>query len=235
MAFTLENVVPWGRSLDEYVSMFDLSETDLESTILGCGDGPASFNMEMHQKGRRVISADPVYRFTEEEIRSRIDATYRLIMEQIGNNMENFIWEQAKSPEHLGKNRMATMERFLADFNRGKTEKRYLAYSLPELPFDDHGFDLALCSHFLFLYPDQLSLEFHIAAIKEMLRVAKEVRIFPLLTLDCEIYPRMEKVYEWIEQSGHKYKVETVKYEFQRGGNQMIRIRQITGIKVPFL
>lgn len=44
MPFTLENIVPWGRSLDEYISMFQLSGKDLDAKILGCADGPASFN-----------------------------------------------------------------------------------------------------------------------------------------------------------------------------------------------
>jgi len=36
MGFTLEKVVPWGRSYDEYVSMFGLSEADLRLRVLGC-------------------------------------------------------------------------------------------------------------------------------------------------------------------------------------------------------
>ena len=44
MGFTLDKVVPWGRSYNEYVSMFALSEADLKLPILGCGDGPAEFN-----------------------------------------------------------------------------------------------------------------------------------------------------------------------------------------------
>ena len=119
---------------------------------------------------------------------------------------------------------MAAMGQFLSDFDKGKMGNRYLAYSLPELPFEDRSFDLALCSHFLFLYPDQLSVDFHIESIREMIRVAREVRIFPLLTLNGQTYPRIGTVYNWIEQSNHIYKVEKVNYEFQRGGNQMLRI-----------
>ena len=44
MTFTLDRIVPWGRTFDEYRAMFALSTTDLEGRILGCGDGPASFN-----------------------------------------------------------------------------------------------------------------------------------------------------------------------------------------------
>jgi len=39
MGFTLEKVVSWGRSYDEYVAMFDLTEADLEHRILGCVRG----------------------------------------------------------------------------------------------------------------------------------------------------------------------------------------------------
>lgn len=76
---------------------------------------------------------------------------------------------------------MAAMKNFLNDFEVGKRDKRYVYAGLPVLPFADHQFDLSLSSHFLFLYNDNLSLEFHLQAINEMLRVSKEVRIFPSL------------------------------------------------------
>jgi hypothetical protein len=44
--FTLDRIVPWGRSFDEYQHMFALSDVDLRSRILGCADGPAAFNVE---------------------------------------------------------------------------------------------------------------------------------------------------------------------------------------------
>ena len=46
MAMKLEKVVPFGRSLDEYIKMFKLTVADLGKRILGVGDGPASFNAE---------------------------------------------------------------------------------------------------------------------------------------------------------------------------------------------
>src|SRR6185295_17577448 len=70
MAFKYEEAVPWGRSFDEYCRMFDLTTDDLERSILGCADGPASFNAEMSRLGKRVISCDPLYRFTREQIQS---------------------------------------------------------------------------------------------------------------------------------------------------------------------
>jgi hypothetical protein len=70
----LEEVVPWGRNLAEYRSMFSLSATDLNAKILGCGDGPASFNAEMTELGHSVVSIDPIYQFSTEQIEQRVRA-----------------------------------------------------------------------------------------------------------------------------------------------------------------
>lgn len=70
MAFTLDQVVPWGRSYDEYVAMFALDDADLQRRILGCGDGPASFNAVLSRRGGNVVSVDPLYQYSGGEIRS---------------------------------------------------------------------------------------------------------------------------------------------------------------------
>lgn len=57
----LENIIPWGRSLEEYQKVFGLPDDDLNKKILGCGDGSKSFNAEETERGCQVISCDPVY------------------------------------------------------------------------------------------------------------------------------------------------------------------------------
>ena len=93
---------------------------------------------------------------------------------------------------------------------------------LPKLPFENDRFDLALCSHFLFLYFDNFSAEFHLESILEMCRVTKEVRIFPLLKLSGEISPLVMPMIEKLATKGYKSKVKHVDYEFQKEGNQMM-------------
>jgi hypothetical protein len=78
MAFSLDEIVPWGRSFDEYAGMFGLTEADLSGCILGCGDGPASFNAEASQRGYSVVSCDPIYRFSAAQIEQRIYKVVRL-------------------------------------------------------------------------------------------------------------------------------------------------------------
>ncbi len=224
MAFTLDTVVPWGRSMEEYVTMFELSENDLDSRILGCADGPASFNAEMKDLGRRVISIDPVYAFSAEQIREQIDRTYPTILQELRTNSGDYVWDRFSSPEHLGQLRMESMNRFLADFPRGHEDGRYVPGELPDLPFGNEAFDLALCSHFLFLYSEQLSAEFHFRAIAEMLRVAKEVRIFPLVALGGGPSPYLEALCGYLYECDRTAEVRTVDYEFQRGAHQMLSI-----------
>jgi hypothetical protein len=222
--FTLDQVVPWGRSFDEYRRMFRLSNEDLRSRILGCGDGPASFNAEATHRGFTVVSCDPLYRFDTGAIRSRINATYPQVMDQARQNVDDFIWNVIPSIEELGVVRMRAMDAFLDDFDAGKAQGRYVEAGLPTLPFDTATFDLAVCSHFLFLYSAQLTREFHLAALDELCRVAREVRVFPLLALGPTPSPHVEPARTHLAVRGFNVSIEKVDYEFQRGCNQVMRI-----------
>lgn len=226
MGFTLDKVVPWGRSYDEYVAMFDLTEVDLKLRVLGCGDGPAGFNSELTKRGGHVTSIDPIYVFAATQIRSRISETYDIVMAQMRKNQNDYVWKIISSVEQLGDIRMSAMETFLADFDAGKERGRYVVGQLPSLPFESKKFDIAVSSHFLFLYSAHLSAEFHLQALQEMLRVAREVRVFPLLTLDGAVSPHLQFVSEHLAQDVG-VEIKRVPYEFQRGGNEMLVIKSV--------
>ena len=91
-------------------------------------------------------------------------------------------------------------------------------------------FDLVLCSHLLFLYSEQLSLDFHLQSVQELCRVAQEVRIFPLLDLARDKSRHIEPVSEHMKRLGYKVDICRVNYEFQRGGNQMMKIGRVEGV-----
>jgi hypothetical protein len=104
--------------------MFSLTNDNLRRRILGCGDSPASFNAATHQMGNRVVSIDPLYQFSAEEIRGRIRAVCLTILEQLVANQSAYVWTTVLSTEDLGRIRMKAMEEFLADyeFQRGSNE-----------------------------------------------------------------------------------------------------------------
>lgn len=218
----LDSIVPWGRSFEEYRSMFGLTEHDLTKRILGCGDGPASFNAELTQHGGQVISADPIYQFSGQQIQERIEEVYPHIMDQMRENASHYLWETTKDVDTLGDIRMAAMTRFLADYQQGQQHGRYRHAALPSLPFDDHQFDLAVCSHFLFLYSEHFTLEEHILSMKELCRIAREVRVYPLLSLDGSPSQHTEAVCSALNESGIQTSFQPVHYQFQKGANEML-------------
>jgi hypothetical protein len=117
----LHEVVPWGRSLDEYRRLFALSETDLKGRLLGCGDGPASFNAELAalRKTQRLVSVDPLYAFTGPEIASRVEQTYETIISNVKRNPERYLWTYFSNPDALGAARAIELRNASTDPREG--------------------------------------------------------------------------------------------------------------------
>src|SRR5687768_7056828 len=116
MPVKLDSIVPWGRSFDEYVRMFALTDADLARSIVDCAAGPSSFNAEARARGGRVVSVDPVYQFPPAQIRARVAAVRDTMLEQVRGQPGQFTWEHIRSPEHLEQVRMGAMETFLEDY-----------------------------------------------------------------------------------------------------------------------
>ena len=225
MAFKLNSVVPWGRNMEEYILMFRLNESDLSRKIAGFGDGPACFNCEMTEKGGNVTSFDPIYQFSKTDLEKRIEEVRVIVMQQMSENMDNYVWKNIKNLNELEFTRMSAMRKFLSDYEKGKAERRYVFHELPNrLLYDDNHFDIGLSSHFLLMYTS-LGYDFHIASMTEMLRVCKEIRIFPIVDLDANKTALTEKVIDYFKKD---YNVEIVKteYEFQKGENKLLIIRK---------
>lgn len=225
MELRLEEVVPWGRSAAEYAAMFALTPQDLAVRLLDCGGGPSSFTAEMSAQGRRVTACDPLYAFSAEQIRQRIAATSTRMTALTEASKDRFRWDTYGSPSQLAQLRLNTMRRFLDDYPAGRAQGRYVVGALPTLPFAAESFDLALCSHLLFTYSEHLPAAFHIASLLDLVRVAREVRVFPLVTaFTAETSPHLAPVLEHLQTHGCAVEMRPVEYEFQLGGNQMLCI-----------
>jgi hypothetical protein len=117
------------------------------------------------------------------------------------------------------------MERFLADYPGPGASLRYVDAALPSLPFEDDAFELALVSHLLFTYSEHLGADGHRDGLRELLRVSREVRLFPLVALDGEPSPHVDPVIAQAEAAGWKADIVPVDYAFQRGADRMLRLR----------
>lgn len=207
--------------------MFGLTEDDLKKRILGCGDGPASFNAEGTKRGSQITSCDPVYQFQADEIHRRIDDVYPEIMAKMRQGADNYIWESLSSVEQLGEVRMKAMSRFLSDFDTGCQQGRYVSASLPSLPFPDSEFELALCSHYLFLYSDHVDEVAHLESMRELCRVASEVRVFPVISLDGTASKHLDSVVTALSAGGIEVSLQAVSYRFQKGATEMLVAKSV--------
>lgn len=225
MPVTLDRILIWGRPFDEYVEMFGLSEEDLEKRFLDCASGPASFNASLAMHGGSIISVDPIYNLSSNEITSRINDAYNMLIGQLNENMGDFSWDRYhNSADEYCQVHINAMKEFLYDYNEGLREGRYIFGSLPKLPFKDGEFDIALCGNLLFVYSQQLSEDFHLQSIKELCRVSSEVRIFPLLEAGIRKSRYLEPVLDKLNKEGYEARKVKIPFEFKKGANEMLRV-----------
>jgi SAM-dependent methyltransferase len=221
---TLDKPVPWGRTLAEYRAMFSLSDEDLARPIIDVGAGPASFTAELGASGGHVVACDPLYARGAGEIRRATVGAEEAVRALLKAEPNRFVWHVFSDLDALVAARRGALERFLTDYEARPSLGRYCAASLPRLPFPDRSFGLALCSHLLFLYSAALDLEAHVAAILELARVAPEVRIFPLLTMEGTPSPHLAGALARARGHGLSAEVVGVDYEVQAGGRHMLRV-----------
>lgn len=120
---------------------------------------------------------------------------------------------------------MSAMKKFLSDYEQGKKEGRYVFHELPaRLPYEPKSFDIGLSSNFLLMYKS-LGYDFHIQSITEMLRVCKEVRIFPIVDLDANKIDLIKDVIDYFQRD-YDAAIVTTEYEFQKGDNKLLIIRK---------
>jgi hypothetical protein len=113
--------------------MFQLSAPDLNSRILGCGDGPAGFTGEMNRLGHKIISVDPAYALTKEQIQGRSEEAQDIIINYRKARPGKFASSYFLDPDDLPRRRLQVMRVFLQDFDAGVKERRHITDSLPSL------------------------------------------------------------------------------------------------------
>jgi len=224
--FDLRGVAAWGRSAAEYEAFFALSNVPPSARLLDCAGGPASFAAEWGARGRFVVAADPIYRYSAESIAADFEPTANRMLDGMQKARDRFRWDHYGSPENVIEQRRKALTTFIADFQSPAPRGRYVAACLPELPFQSGSFEIVLCSHLLFLYSEELDSDAHVAALREMLRVGREVRVFPLLDMDGRPSVHLDAIVCALQPSAHVELV-PVPFEFRRGDSRMLRLTRL--------
>lgn len=235
----LEHIAFLGRTYQEYLDMFGLKDEDLrEHTILDCPAGPSSFAAEALARGfDKITAADPCYWPDPEkptnpdepcgtiDILKKAEDDLAHVFDAFDKVKDNYVWTYYDSKDQVISLRKQAMELFAKDYEAGLREGRYVEAALPKLPFADNAFTMAISGHFLFLYSEWLSIDAHLAALRELLRVAsKEVRVYPLATLEAKPYDYLGYIITTLEDEGIRAEVDPVGLEFIRGGGRMLKL-----------
>lgn len=221
----MKKFVLWGHHLKDYREMFDLSDADLEKRIVEYGAGVTSFNIEMKQLGHQVTSCDPLYSMSRDDLASHVQDVFDTTVSKMKANETEYNWKSCKTLSSLLDKRKEGIKAFLEDYEAGKADKRYIAVKKDApLPFDDFQFGLALITHHLFVNYDDKGLDEHVSIIQEMIRIAGEVRIFPLLDKFGRISPLLGPVMLALQKSYFGVEVRQVTSQLQKAGNAMLRV-----------
>jgi hypothetical protein len=218
----LDTLVITPRPLSDYQNMFLLTDDELiAGTILDCPAGASPFGAQVRARGGAVVSVDPTYGLPRDELVARIAGDMSRLDGWVNANLDGADWTYLGSPGALMRAWELAVDFFLTDYRPDGT--RYVAASLPSLPFPDNHFRLALSSHLLFSYPEFLSFELHVASLLELARVTSgEVRVFPLVDTACVPYPRLDEVRTALDEHGIATEIRQANCAYNLGGDQML-------------
>ena len=184
-------VVFFGRTYEEYLQMFPLLSDDkiAGNTILDCPGGPSAWtSVANNALGMKAVAVDPIYAKPLSEIHAEARLAFQHVQDKLicSPNALHLDFDRA----HYLALKQRALESFLEDFVC--QSDRYIAASLPTLPFADCQFDLVVSGHLLFVYAPLstggvaatgFDYDWHRAAFLELLRVTKrQLLIFPATT-----------------------------------------------------
>ncbi len=224
VSFPLDSIAFYGRSYDEYLRFFGLLPGDFAgSAVLDVAAGPSSFTAEARGCGLAAVAVDPLYGLSPSALAAHVQLDYRSMHARMHGRPEMFRLRRFESLEAAVRDRFAAAARFLADYEAHFAHDRYVGAALPALPFADGAFEVVLCAHLLFLHARHFDREFHLAALRELVRVARrEVRVHPVCGADGKPYPHLGFLRRSLEAEGIGFEERRVDHEFFAGADSTL-------------
>lgn len=221
----LDKVVLLGRTFEEYSRYFALDESELRGCrVLDVASGVSSFCAEANQRGIQTTAFDQIYQLDPETIQSRCEPDLEAVTTNIAR-AQTYNWAFYKSPEGMRTFRQRAYQTFLADY-RTHREMRYIAGSLPELPFASGAFDVTLVSYLLFVYDDHFDYEFHKRSLLEIMRVTRsEARFYPVVTFEAKRSPHLDPLQSDPDLGHLTFRLVETDFEFLMGSNYFLQVR----------
>lgn len=225
----MRRLVLWGHHLDEFIDMFALSKADLQKRFLEYACGATAVNAELNRLGGHCLSYDVWFKADKMRLSQEIEQQFAARVREFEAQSQILDVSRYGDFDHLIAYRREGIRTFLNDYEQGCLENRYIAdltshHTPPKLPFDHGAFDFALVAHTFFSDVPYQTIDDHIFKIQELARVAKDVRIFPLVDAQGVASPCLGPVLLGLQQANLGVEVREVSYHLQPKGNAMLRV-----------
>lgn len=220
----MRETVLMGHSLADYQRMFGLNDADLHANLLEYCCGVTAVNAELHAQQLSMVSCDPLFSLDKDSLSKRVHSGFEEAVQKLKADSSNYHFKHYGNLEALIEKRREGLTEFFADYDIGKQESRYLPMSDPHLPFADFTFDFALSAFYLFVTPEQQTVEFQLQTIQELARVAKEVRIFPLADVAGQPSSVLGPVLLGLHQRNFGVEIREVDEHLYKGSHAMLRV-----------
>lgn len=217
-------LVFWGHHVDEYREMFGLTNDELKGRILEFASGPSAFNAELAGVAQKRVSCDPLFNLDYDTLKVKSGLVFADMLEQITANPAHFDFSGYADQTAFFEHRQSGMRTFFSDYLQGKEAGRYIGINDINLPFEKFSFDIAVSSHYLFSQLEDQTIDFHVAILQELARVAREVRIFPLIDSHEKTSPLLGPVLLALQQADYGTEIRAVPYHLEPQGNAMLRV-----------
>ncbi len=221
----MKRLVLWGHHLDEYRDMFDLTDAALGTRFLEFQSGVSAFQYELRGTAAHLVSYDTWFDLSKETLLEKVEASFSARLAQITERAEAFdLSRYAGSLDKLTAYRRQGIAHFFQDYDLGHAEGRYVFAEKATLPFPHSFFDYALSAHHFFSIMAPQTVDYHVETIEALARVAKDVRIFPLVDAQGTPSELLGPVILALQKKNFGIEVRKVGYHLQPHGDAMLRI-----------
>ena len=171
-----------GRSAEEIRALFALDERPLPpGPVLDCAAGASAWVAEARGDHVPAVACDPGYAPGSTSLARRARRDAEALPGILGPLRWLFALDRYRDSPAWAAASAGALERFAADVVGPGRGRSYVAAALPDLPFRDRTFAGALCGRFLFLdLGGTTGAQPPRGAVRELVRVAREVRIAPV-------------------------------------------------------
>lgn len=227
MDLSINEICGLGYSVDDYKKMFDLSDDDLNRNILDYRSGANVFCQEIYNQNKSEASiikaCDPIYQMNITDLKKLAKASIDKLNQEYKANKSKFTLNTADFEKFI-EQRINNINIFFSEFEVNKNNNLYTLDSLPSLSFEDEKFDLALVNYYFFSYSEILGLDYIVAGLKELIRVANEVRIFPLVNHSGEYSDAVPMVLGKLQENDLGAEIKEVEFGLWQSENAMMKV-----------